>query len=334
MTGAYIMERGDDGFVYGRHVEANEEGNFIDCGLEYCSDGTVRVNNPVLVVYGDTHGVQRDEDVIDDIRNYTKSLGVKTAVFHDIFDSMTVNPHNVGKPITQSRVMERCPSISDEFYDLAEFLVESSGIYDNILIVASNHDDFVRRWADSETDDRSPNYRLSLRIREWVYDKLNPVEMAVTAFMPKVKGYVEGVEKNIRWLEAGKEKLVNGVNLGIHGDVGDNGMKTTPMKLSNSFYAKNSVCGHTHQPTVIGRYANPGCTCLLEQEYTSRNTASSWAHGMALLHQDGSKQVVPRFNGRLRPEWAVAYEARKRLEIQGKVPRRGRPVMKKSKKKK
>lgn len=218
-----------------------------------------------------------------------KKLNPKNVVMHDLFDGYSINPHVAGKRLLLSKMAnEGILSLKGELELLKDEVTLLSKIARNVVIVASNHDDFINRYLEKGAYVKHP------------YNS----DMAHELWGQKVKGanvleyYVNNRSKtplnNVKWLKVDESFKVAGVELGQHGDRGANGAKGSISSLESAFV--KCIVGHSHTPEILRNVAYVGTSSYLQLDYNKG--ASSWMQAHALVYEDGTFQIVNFIDGK------------------------------------
>ncbi len=285
IMGAIIVEIKDDTVFFFRQLQANnEDGSITDLGVKYLPDGTWK-NNPPEYLVEEHHTLATQPDVKQCFFNIARNTGACGAVEHDIFDGISVNPH---ESVTFTTKSSHFITLEEELLCLVKELEELVENYGNIVIVASNHNEFLKRYLDRGAYKQEPcNHNIGL-VLDLAYSKGNdPLKYAVEVLFDfKYKD-------RLLWLERDEDFTVGGYQLGAHGDLGPNGSRGSVPNTRRAY--SRSISGHTHVPWISGNTISIGTTTYLKLAYN--RGPSSWMHGCALVYLDGSRQLVIPING-------------------------------------
>lgn len=176
-------------------------------------------------------------------------------------------------------------SVEKEINGMLEGL-ESFKDYKNVVIVRSNHDDFLDRWLKNEDWKRQPTSKNSL-----VY-----MEFSAMLLKQYAKGDVKGVIPEIinqRFpkfitLNRNASYIVKNWELGQHGDVGSNGSRGSLLQFRK--LNTKIVVGHYHSPGRKDGSLAVGTSTKLRVGYNIG--PSSWLQSHVLIHTDGRAQHI------------------------------------------
>jgi hypothetical protein len=279
VIGGVIVELNDPWFHI-RQVQAFDDGSFISLGRRYNPDGTVTEVEAEALVLGDIHAGALDIPAMEAWGDLFERTRPSKVVVHDLFDGLTVNPHDqvidrAQKPkitveVELAGLQELCLSLEAGFPDAT------------IYAVASNHDHFLIRW---------------LNAGQWVHDARN-CYYAANLFRAAIEGKnplstVTTEAKNVVWMHPNDELTIGGFDCANHGDRGVGGSRGSLHSFKNTM---PHVIGHLHSPGVSSNSLQVGCSCLLRQSYNKG--LSNWLHASAVLYGQGKWEMVIAIEGK------------------------------------
>ena len=289
VMGAIIVEVKNDKIFHFRQVQA-KDGMFIDLGNMYYPD-KVDVCNPEAVILGDIHSGETDPVAMNCWFQMMKMLKPKRVVVHDVFNGKSINHHEERNMILQAQLAAEGLSLASEFEVLVNDLNQLSKMADEIVIVKSNHDEFLERYLREAKYANDPqNHRLSLDLAIALYEDYDPLRRGCELFGLK------DIDK-FTWLQRDYDYVVSRVQLGAHGDKGANGTKGTIKSLENAY--GNSVTAHSHSPEILRGAWIVGTSSYLKLDYNKG--PSSWFHTSCILYNNGSRQLINVIEG----EWKL-----------------------------
>lgn len=292
VMGGIIVEVVDDNSYHFRQVQADENGKFIDLGYEWSSKGYKEVKAAALVC-GDWHAGDTNPDVIKATKEMIAYLNPETIVLHDLFDGKSINHHEKDQLILKaSRALRGELSLMSEFKQVAEDLDMLSELCSNIVVVKSNHDEFLSRYLQAGLYVRDhENHRVSLQLALAMLDGDDPIQYGVEELV--------GLERpeNVRWLTRDEDLKIARIQLGAHGDKGSNGARGSLKSMEQAYGL--SVTGHTHSPEIIRGAWQVGTSSHLKLTYNVG--PSSWLNTHCVVYPNGSRQLLNMING----EWKL-----------------------------
>ena len=238
LLGGLIVEVIDKDRFNIRNVVADNKFGFYDLNTYYCRKEKPKKVTAEAVVCGDFHWGQEDENAVKATKDLVKRMKPKKVYWHDMFDGKSVNPHienhmlaRLGRDTHQKSLKKELQYLADKILDWQKSLPPHK-----IMVVPSNHDDFIDRYITQ---------------RKFVYDEENIV-LACKLFVALAEGY-NAIEwwlkkeakintKNIQFLKMDESSEVGEVELNVHGHIGSNGVKGSPVSLETAY--GSCVTGH------------------------------------------------------------------------------------------
>lgn len=304
--GAIIVEVESDKIFHFRHIQAAEDGSFIDLGVRYRGDAPAEHMVPTTVILGDLHGVNHDVDVLKAFVDGFAELNIKRLVLHDTFDGLSIS-HHIQEPGSRSARFKSSP-VSDVLVDEAfeTFKIVKKLTKDlapeETIIVKSNHDEVIDKWIDqARFIDEPQNYRIGLELAAFKYDGIGDLlQMAMKlGILHNQDDFVFSEEdketfRKLTFLKRDQPYKVGGVEIGAHGDLGSNGSKATLAQVEKIY--GRCVVGHAHTAAIQRGVFRVGTFSKLNMNYN--RGPSSWTQTAALLYEDGTCQLVNFINGK------------------------------------
>jgi len=174
---------------------------------------------------------------------------------------------------------------------LAKDIKDLAGLTDEVVVVKSNHDQFLERYLQEGKYVNDPqNHRLSLTLALQFLDRNDPLKFAINNICLKN----DIVTTKVKWLAIDDDYRVEGIQCGAHGHLGANGAKGSIEAMESAY--GNSVSGHSHTPQILRGAWCVGTSSLLKLEYN--RGASSWLHSSCLIYPGGSRQLINCIDGR------------------------------------
>jgi transposase len=279
--GFIVVEIENDEIVHVRSVSAQKDGCFND--LKYkISNQTITEEDIEYLIWGDSHFAQKNQNVTNAFRDICKDLGIRKSVLHDVFDSESMNTHNMKDPVIQHELQQ---AGRDDFrrelnhmYSELDWFEENM---DQVLVVASNHDDMVDRamikgdWRD--------NLKNALIFVEMLTLKLN--KKAEDGLIPY---YINKRYEKVRALSLDDSFIYKGVELALHGHKGPNGSRGNISQFAK--LSVRTIIGHSHSPKIKGGCYQVGISCDMDHGYNKG--LSSWGYASCTLNKYGKRQMI------------------------------------------
>jgi hypothetical protein len=323
--GFVIVEIKDDNTFYLRQVTATDDGNFCDLINEvkfegkrvdiefedvidkiwwveqHCGDEPTklkgkskikRIKDIEAMVLGDLHCGHHDQEVLDKTLGLMDVLKPEHVILHDVFDGYSISHHEMKDPFAQYRKEVKNQNDLKKEVDEMMDILESFRKYKNVVIVRSNHDDFIDRWLKNGDWKKQPTPKNSLLYMEYSHRLLKQYAESneVMGIIPELIN-----ERFPEYITLGRSASyhINGWEYGQHGDIGSNGSRGS----LNQFRKMNSkmVVGHYHSPGRKDNVLAVGTTTKLRVGYNIG--PSSWLQSHVINHRNGKPQHIHFING-------------------------------------
>jgi hypothetical protein len=291
--GAVIIEIKDKDTVFFRQITAKEDGDFNDLYYNVCNSTVTRNKSIEAIVYGDIHSGEHDQTVLDNTReNILEKLEPNNIVLHDVFSGISINPHETDPFIQYGKQISGRDNLQDEIKIMMGVLSQFKK-YKKVVIVRSNHDDFLDRWLKNEDWKKQPslkNSRLYMKFSDMLLEQYEKDPYCVKGIIPAL---INEEYPNYVTLGLKSSYVVKGFELAMHGHLGVNGAKGSP----EGFRRLNSkmISGHTHSAYRKDGLIVCGTSTSLRLNYT--NGPSSWTQGHTIIDNYGKAQSIIFFNG-------------------------------------
>ncbi len=322
--GFVIVEIEDDETFYIRQVTAKDDGSFSDLyydvefngkleEIEFRNDGErlrwkhfnfnrkpfqwvgkpkIKRNNGIdSFILGDIHYGQHDEELLEDTIKFMDKLKPKHVVLHDVFDGDSISHHQIKDPFVQYQKEVFGKNDLKKEIDAMLDGLEIFRKYENVVIVRSNHDDFLDRWlrdGDWKKQPSPKNSKLYMKFSMMLMEQYERDE--VIGIIPELinNRYPEYITLGRR-----DSYRINGWELGMHGDKGSNGSRGS----LNQFRKMNTkmVVGHYHSPGRKDNVLAVGTSTKLELDYNIG--PSSWLQSHVIIHKNGKPQHINYIKG-------------------------------------
>jgi len=283
--GFVIIELDGDDF-HVRQVTANDDGSFNDLFYEVKNGTVSKIDNIEAIILGDIHIGSTDMDVMEVTKGLMDRLKPKNTIIHDLFDGYAISHHHEKDPILKyHKEVDGTNSLKGEIEVMLEWLKEMRKY--NLVIVRSNHDDFIDRWIGS--GDWKKDIKNSVEYMDYAKVLLN--REAPKGLIPYI---IDNNFNDVKTLARDESFRVKEWELGMHGDVGANGSRGG----INGFRRLNTkmVTAHSHSPARKDGALVVGTSTKLRLEYNKG--ASSWLHSHVLMHNSGKCQHINIINNK------------------------------------
>ena len=286
--GGVIVEIRGDRF-HMREVTWDGEG-FTDLDRRYTERGVSDAPSPQALVMGDIHAPGFYAPNVDKATfgpyGIYEMLAPQRLVLHDLADNRSVNPHEVLNALTQAaRTKAGLSSLERELAGVAEFL-NNLPEFDEILVVRSNHDDFLDRWlqrARPSPENAKLFHKLSYMMLEH-HEEHGDFPIALELALRDMFD----LPAELRFLQMDESYRLGAVELGMHGHAGPNGARGSIQNLS--YIGTRSMIGHGHGPGIWQGVYMVGMSSVYRQGYNVG--PSGWLQSHGLIHHNGYRQLV------------------------------------------
>src|SRR5581483_9974911 len=242
VMGAVIVEVEDEEIYHFRQIQAEKNGSFIDLGKQYTENGVIDVR-PSAFILGDWHSGETDPTAKTSWKEVVDAVKPRILVLHDAFNGKSINHHEKGRKIKRAKFYrDNLLSLKDELKKFAEDLNELSTWADQVVIVKSNHDEFLEEILEDGRYINDPiNFEICTKLALAMLNGSSPL---------RIGAEISGLSAtNIVWLKRDDDFEIARIQLGAHGDKGPNGARGSIKNLESSY--GNCVIGHSHSPGIL-----------------------------------------------------------------------------------
>ena len=293
--GFAIIEIKDKDTFFVRQVTADDKtGNFTDLYHRVEGGKVSKITSIEAAVLGDLHYGHHDENVLKQTHKLLNRIKPKHVILHDVFDGSSISHHEAKDPFIQyAKEVAGTNSLKNEVDAMLDGL-ESFEKFANVVIVRSNHDDFLDRWLKNEdwkkqsTSKNSPEYMeyASMLLKQYAKDRYN-VKGVIPEIINKRFPKYKTLGRNASYRVKGNWEL------GQHGDVGSNGSRGSLQQFRR--LNTKIIVGHYHSPGRKDGAIAVGTSTTIRVGYNQG--PSSWLQSHVLIHDDGKAQHINFING-------------------------------------
>jgi hypothetical protein len=302
--GAVIVEI-EGGYFWLRHLNMNSRGEFIDLGIRFTPDMPVtrHVMRASALILGDTHA--RTADPVVDAATFgpkgiVESYRPRKIVWHDLNDGQSHNPHEDADPfVEQALASGDMDDVEAEVNYSIRYAATRTPEWAQSFVVASNHDDFLRRWIVKQDWKKlaTKNRAFYLKCAKFMVDGSKLVDGM--AHYPSPFPYLVNShgQANIRALSLGEPLTIEGIQCGYHGHKGPGGAPGSIRNMRR--IGEKTVIAHGHGPGINEGAYQVGHNAKEGQPY-AKGSPSAWMHTDCLIYPGGKRQLITIVNGRHR----------------------------------
>jgi hypothetical protein len=291
--GFVIIEIKDRSTFFARQVTATDDGDFYDLYYKasYNPDSeeseVTKIDSVAAAVLGDLHYGQHDERVITKTLDMFSIIKPDNVVLHDVFDGLSINHHESKDPFIQfQREVDGTNSLRKEIDDMLEGLGSFADY--NVIIVRSNHDDFLDRWLKGTDWRKASTLKNSIEYMEYSW-------LLLKGEAPKgiIPYLINQKYPSFKTLGRSDSFVVNGWELGQHGDIGSNGSRGSLLQFRK--LNTKIIVGHYHCPGRKDGALAVGTSTKLRVNYNLG--PSGWLQSHVIIHHDGKAQHINFIKG-------------------------------------
>lgn len=287
-----------------RHVNFDKKTrSFTDLETRYSATGVRRAPRPLALVMGDTHVDFIDPKVEAATDEICAMLEPEHKIWHDVLDGYSANPHHFGNAFNAiAKRQTGRDDVKAETFRAIDYIRDHTPDNCRSVVVASNHDDFLRRWVvntDWRADPTNASFYLATAFAMVNGTKMGDGGTEYPSPFPywfNSRLSLAADPKRFRCLGGNESFVLGGVELGLHGDRGPNGSRGSAKNLRR--IGVRSIIGHSHSPAIEEGCYQVGTSTRLRLEYNGG--PSSWLNAHCLLHADGKRQLIIIVNGQWR----------------------------------
>jgi hypothetical protein len=286
VMGGIIVEIENEKLFHFREFQSGKSGEIIDVGERYWPDGKWEFVNQSVIVYGDLHSEDIDENVFKCEKEISLQAGVKTSILHDITSFSCISHHNENKFITQAIMSDDGKTNLESTMKITSEIVEQiCDISEYVAIVPSNHHEHYLLYLEKGRfiqDKENASYAVSDYI-EMLHGETIPLRSALRREMSEVSF------DKIKWIGKNEGYDKYGVELSNHGHISANGGRGNALRTYKKMF-KKSVSAHAHSPERVGGAIRVG---MSTKKFIGYNFGpSSWMPSVVLVYENGSTQTI------------------------------------------
>jgi len=262
VLGFVVVEIKDSSVFFVRQVTATDDGSFTDLYNRVQNGKVAKVKKLAAAILGDLHYGQHDERIIGKTLEMLKDLKPDHLVLHDVFDGLSINHHESNDPFIQyKREIDGTNSLRNEVDQMLSGLKDFEKY--NVIVVRSNHDDFLDRWLKATDWRKAGTLKNSLEYME--YSALLLKGEAPNGVIPYL---INKRYPKFKTLGRSDSYVVNGWGV---------------------------VVGHYHSPGRKDGALAVGTSTKLRVNYNLG--PSGWLHSHVIIHEDSKAQHINFIKG-------------------------------------
>jgi len=243
--GFTIVEIKDSETFFVRQVTADDvTGEFTDLYYNVRNESVNKVKSIEAIILGDLHYGHHDQGVLESTLKFMDDVQPKHVILHDVFDGDSISHHAMKDPFVQyGKEVSGTNDLGKEIDDMLNGL-KPFDKFKNVIIVRSNHDDFVDRWLKNEDWKKQPTFKnapLYMDLSSRLLKQYGKGGDNIVGVIPELIN-----ERFPKFLTLGRNASykVKGFELGQHGDIGANGSRGSLLQMRK--LNTKIVVGHYH----------------------------------------------------------------------------------------
>lgn len=320
--GAILVEMTPDGATYCRHLLTTDldNGSFYDLDRYITSEGVTTGYRVEAITYGDIHHEKLDPVVAmktwaydvehqrtyDDYAASILNGGEKCLVeylrpryefYHDLCDFSPRNHHSI-KDIhfrfAAHVAKGQRDNVQEAIQGCANFISHVHRAECTSVIVESNHDQALVKWLKTaDYRDDPENAIFFLGCQQWIYAEIERGNKNPDIFQEAMRTL--GTPDDVVFCNEDQSFIVCGdIECGMHGHLGPNGSRGSPLAISRS--GRKSNTGHTHSPAIRDGAYVAGVSGKLDMGYNKG--PSSWSNSHIITYPNGKRTIITLNRGR------------------------------------
>jgi hypothetical protein len=298
--GALLVEVDHDGDWFVRQLNAEHDGTFFDLTI-MVKDGMIFEDIPVKAInWGDIHAEVVDQEIFElsfGPGGIMDTLRPSYQFVHDLLDFRSRNHHEINNCHQMfKRWRGGYGNVRDEVKRARDLLCRINRDWCTTVIVHSNHDNALERWlreADYRSDPENAIFFLECQLAK--YRALERNDDRYHLLHDTLKR--DGLSGNFLFLGPDDSFVLcddgsGGIEFGMHGHLGPNGSRGTPLSLSRM--GRRANIGHTHSAQIIDGLYVAGTMSKLRLDYNKG--PSSWSHSFIVTYANGKRAIITCYN--------------------------------------
>lgn len=319
VIGATIVEFDQDGDIFCRQINADEDGSFYELDV-FVDGGEIFTYGGIKgLVAGDIHrrklnpvnceatfGFHPDTNAYKG-GSVIEVLNPEEVLTHDLFDNESRNHHHVhDNAYSYEMAIRDRESVFDEVSQATDFLkqlLKASAA--KVTVIPSNHDIALDRYVREgryRNDGINIKYGLRLELaylewREQVALALDTGESPPTFSLLEwaMRDIARDTIKDVHFVHDGQSHLISGIECGNHGFRGANGARGTVAGYAQ--LGRKMTIADKHSPEILDGVYVAGC---MELQHGYNKGPSGWAIAHVVIYPNGKRTLITLQNGKWR----------------------------------
>ncbi len=285
-----------------RHLNWSEEHQcIIDLNKKFTPRGVEDVERALVVVLGDTHQIWEDPAIRRAHDEVVELLRPHYIVSHDDLDFYAGTHHHDKDPIIKHvKAREGYANVERELKLTLEKIIETTPEWAQRRVVASNHNEHLRRWLrekDPKTDPiNAPLYHKLMGLMLERSEMRRGGVWQPDTFKLWAEEVNRDLPERIRFLERGDSFQLMKIEMGLHGDEGPDGARGNA--AAHARLAVKTITAHVHRPGILDGNYCVGVGSEPWREY--HRGPSSVLPTFCAVYENGKRQLIHIIEGAIR----------------------------------
>lgn len=310
--GALIVEVDHEGDWWVRQLNADNDGAFYDIP-NLGATGAIRMAAGELTKghdlegtsWGDLHTCVIDEEIRDLAFAPGGILDVLRPAHqfaHDVLDFRARNHHEIKNHHKMYlRHREGQEDVASEVANVKELLDMMQRDFALTVVVDSNHDRALERWLQETDYKKDPVNAVFFLEAELAWHRAKNADPRAEYHHLREALRRIGLSKDVLFLGPDDSFVLcddgaGGIEHGMHGHLGPNGARGSPLNLSKMGRRANT--GHTHSACIVDGLYVAGTFSRLRLDYNAG--PSAWSHSFIATYPNGKRTIVTIYKGKWR----------------------------------
>lgn len=319
VIGATIVEFDQDGDLFCRQINADEDGSFYDLDA-FVDQGGIYVHDGIkALVAGDVH--TRKLNPMNDAATFgfdprdgtyhagslLEALRPKHLLVHDLHDNEARNHHHIhDNAYSYEMAIRNRDNVFKEVEDgvelLRKLLMSTTA---QVTVIESNHDLALERYVrEGRYRNDGANIRYGLELELAYLDAREKQAHHLDAGLPVpsfslLEHATREIGKNdildVKWVHDGKSHMIGEIECGNHGFRGANGARGTVAGFAQ--LGRKMTIADKHSPEILDGVYVAGC---MELQHGYNKGPSGWAVAHVIQYPNNKRAIITLQNGKWR----------------------------------
>lgn len=293
--GGLLVEVDSAGRWWVRQLNSTESGEIWDLDRRVMGDTITSSNRVEAITWGDVHVARLEDEMRATLwgsDGMLEELRPRHQFLHDLFDMRARNHHDRSNPHKMyENFIHGVDSVAGELAEAAEFLRQADRRWCRTVVVNSNHDNALERWlreADYRDDPVNAEFFLEAQLEKYRSIKRGDDGLVLRWALQRFS-----CPDGVVFLGTDESYLIctgdgNGIECGMHGHLGINGSRASPLSLSKMGMKANTA--HTHSAEIVDGMYVAGGSCSMDLGYNQG--PSSWSQSHIVTYPSGKRAII------------------------------------------